>query len=92
MPITYGPALVRFSDVVGVEDAESLLEWVQQNATAEADLASCTHLHPANLQVLLAAAIAVRTWPDDVALASWLTTVLPESPRATDSFSGEIAA
>jgi hypothetical protein len=92
MPIVFARSLVRFTDAVGVEDAETLLEWVQQHPTAEADLESCTHLHPANLQVLLAAHVAVRAWPADAEFARWLATVLSASPRATDLSSGDIAA
>lgn len=67
-----------FSQVVGVDDAEQLLAWLQQTPGAFADLQCCTHLHPANLQVLMAAATPVSVWPDDAALAAWLKTALME--------------
>lgn len=72
MPIDYQEAGPVFRGQVGVEDAETLLECLQQRPTAIADLSECEHLHPANLQVLLAANISVQAWPKDAGLAAWL--------------------
>lgn len=76
MAITYQKNLAIFSDVVGVEEAEALLEWLQKKAAARVDLAACTHMHPANLQVLMVAKPAISAWPMDSALAAWLVTAL----------------
>jgi hypothetical protein len=43
-----------FRDAVSVDEAEGLLEWLQKNPAARIDLSACAHLHPANLQVLMA--------------------------------------
>ena len=72
MGIEYKKNLAVFSDVVSVEDAEALLEWMQKKSAARVDLSACTHLHPANLQVLMAAKSVVSDWPKDIGLASWL--------------------
>jgi hypothetical protein len=40
------------------------------------DLGACTHLHPANLQVLIAAKSHIAVWPSDANLRAWLETVL----------------
>ncbi|MCV2361983.1 hypothetical protein LNV23_00800 [Paucibacter sp. DJ1R-11] len=72
MPIEYQETGPVFRGLVGVEDAETLLEWLQQRPSATADLSQCEHLHPANLQVLLAANIAVQAWPKDAGLKGWL--------------------
>lgn len=76
MTIAYDRNCAVFSEVVGVEEAEALLEWLQANASAQIDLASCTHLHPANLQVLMAGQPQISAWPADADLATWLTSAL----------------
>ncbi len=76
MAIQYKKNLVLMSDVVSVEDAEALLEWLQRKPTARVDLSACTHLHPANLQVLMAAKTTVSAWPAEAGLAAWLKSAL----------------
>ena len=76
MPIEYRKSLAMFRDVVSVEDAEALLEWLQKRPSARADLSACGHLHPANLQVLMAANTTVVEWPKDAAFADWLKSAL----------------
>jgi len=77
MAVEFDNNEARFRDVVSVEDAEALLEWLQNKPSARIDLADCTHLHQANLQVLMAATPAISAWPRDKALASWLEAALP---------------
>jgi hypothetical protein len=79
MAIEYRKNLVRFIDVVTVDDAEALLEWLQKKPAARVDLAACTHLHPANLQVLMVAAPVVAAWPKDATFADWIKSAL--APR-----------
>ena len=76
MPIEFQKKAAVFRDVVGVDEAEGLLEWLQQKPKARVDLAACTHLHPANLQVMMAARPIVSQWPEDVSLRAWLEPVL----------------
>ena len=76
MAIEYQQKLATFSGVVSVEEAEALLEWLQKNSAARVDLSACTHLHPANLQVLMVAKPAISAWPTDSALATWLRSAL----------------
>jgi hypothetical protein len=76
MSIEYSEQTAAFSDVVGVDDAERLLEWLQTNPAARVDLSACTHLHPANLQVLMAARPTIGAWPRDADLAGWLRPAL----------------
>jgi len=76
MGMEFRKKLVLLSDAVGVEDAEKLLEWLQGKPAAKVDLSACTHLHPANIQVLLAAGVPVSDWPRDTALSDWLKPVL----------------
>lgn len=76
MGIEFQKKAVRLVDVVGVEAAETLLEWLQKHPRGKIDLASCTHLHAANLQVLMAAGRPISLWPDDADLRGWLQSVL----------------
>ena len=76
MPIEYKKNQAVFRDIASVDEAEGLLEWLQKKPAARVDLAACTHLHPANLQVLMAAKSGVAVWPNDANLRSWLETAL----------------
>jgi hypothetical protein len=76
MAMEFKKKLAILSDTVGVEDAEKLLEWLQSKPAARVDLSGCTHIHPANIQVLLAAGSTVSAWPADAELTRWLKTAL----------------
>jgi hypothetical protein len=76
MPCEFKKNRVLLRDTVTVEEAETLLEWLQKQPAARVDLSACTHLHPANLQVLMAAAPKVVAWPEEAALAAWLKSAL----------------
>jgi len=76
MPITYKKNQAQLTDVVSVEDAEGLLEWLLEKPSAKVDLSGCTHLHPANLQVLMAAGCTVKALPLEGGLAAWIDTAL----------------
>jgi hypothetical protein len=72
MTITYAGDSAVFEGTVSVEEAGTLLEWVQQHPAGSADLSGCTHLHAADLQVLMAAQLRVAAWPRDENLKTWL--------------------
>jgi hypothetical protein len=76
MAMEFRKKMAVLSGAVGVDDAEKLLEWLQTKPAAQVDLAACTHIHPANLQVLMAAGVPVSAWPQEAALADWLRPVL----------------
>jgi len=76
MAIHYRKNNAVFSDVVSVDDAETLLEWLQTKKSVRVDFSACTHVHPANLQVLMVAKPAVSAWPRDIGLANWLLSAL----------------
>lgn len=80
MPITYETNAAVLADLVSVDEAEGLLQWLQATPGAPVDLAACTHLHAANLQVLMAAAPTISAWPADDALAGWLRSALGAPP------------
>jgi len=76
MPIEYKNDAAVFREMVSVEEAEGLLQWLQDKAAAKVDLGDCIHLHPANLQVLMAAKSRVTVWPFDANLRAWIEPVL----------------
>jgi hypothetical protein len=76
MAIVYKKNVAIFDDAVSVEEAEDLLDWIQKNPKGKADFSRCTHLHAADLQVLMAAKIAVAAWPQDEELKTWLLAAL----------------
>jgi hypothetical protein len=78
MTIEFRKNLALFHDVVTVEEAEPLLEWLQRKPAGRVDLSACTHLHAANLQVLMAARANVKVWPKDTSFADWLREALTE--------------
>ena len=77
MPVKFKDNRVVFLGVVGADEAEGLVGRLQQNPAAQADLSACTHMHPANLQVLMAAGTKVWAWPVAEELGVWLKTALP---------------
>ena len=76
MSIEFKKNRVIFRDVARVEEAEALLEALQKNPSAKVDLSACTHLHTANLQVLMVARPSIDSWPQNPELRTWLEAVL----------------
>jgi hypothetical protein len=76
MTIEFKKNQVIFKDVVSVEAAEELLEWLQKKSAAKVNFSACTHLHAANLQVLMAAKPTITAWPTEVEFSAWLQSAL----------------
>jgi hypothetical protein len=76
MGIHYQKQSARLTDIVSGEEAEELLAWLQKSSRNKLNLKACTHLHAANLQVLMAARPAISQWPDEQNLKSWLESAL----------------
>ena len=76
MPIEFKKNRAIFRDEVTVEEAEGLLEWFQDRPTAKADLAALSHLHTADLQVLMTAKAGISSWPKNAELRAWLEPAL----------------
>lgn len=76
MAIEYKKNMAIFRDIVSVDEAEGLLEWLQKKPSAKVDLEYCTHMHPANLQVLMATNSHIAFWPADENLCAWLLPTL----------------
>ena len=77
MSIEFNDNVALLQGIVSVEDAEPLLAWLTEGPERAVDLSACTHLHPANLQVLLATRARVLARSSDATLDAWLQTVLP---------------
>jgi hypothetical protein len=76
MGIVYKKNSAVFDDVVGPDEAEGLLEWLGKYPKGKIDLSSCSHLHPANLQVLMVANCSIKVRPTDQGLAAWIDSAL----------------
>jgi hypothetical protein len=72
MTIRYLKKYAALEGIVGVDDAESLAQWLQQQAAPAVNLGKCEHLHGAVLQVLLALRPAITVPPGDPLLAGVL--------------------
>ncbi len=72
MPVTLKKTVAVFDGVCAVEEAETLLAWLQENPKGRVNLKRCTHIHTAVLQVLLAFRPRVSPFPEDQDLAAWL--------------------
>ena len=71
---------ITLSGIVTVEEAENLLELLQKKPNAKLDLPACTHLHTANLQVLMAARPAIAHCPDNPELRVWIENAFEAVP------------
>jgi hypothetical protein len=76
MAIEYKKNQAKFIDVVSIDETEALVEWLQSKNNIKIDLASCSHLHSAILQVLIAVQVRIAVWPRDANLRAWLESVL----------------
>jgi hypothetical protein len=76
MPVEFKKNRAIFRDDVSVDEAEGLLEWLHTRPAAKADLSACSHMHTANLQVLMAARAGIATWPKNAELRAWLEPAL----------------
>lgn len=78
MPFTTQDNRLSAEQLLSVEDAEPLLEWLLNHPRGKLDLSACEHLHAASLQVLMAARAKIAAWPRSQMLADWLSATLTE--------------
>lgn len=76
MPIRFEGRTARFDGACAVDEAMPLAEWLEGTEAPRIDLASCTALHTALLQVLLAARPALAAEPEDAFLRAWVAPLL----------------
>lgn len=72
MSVAFAADSIRLTGDCSVEEAETLLALLQENATASIDIKDCGRLHMAVMQVLLAAARPVRGDPANAFVREWL--------------------
>lgn len=77
MAIEFKKTLAVFTEFVGVEEAEALLDWLLKNPKGRINLTDCTHIHASSLQVLMAVKPTIATEPEDEDLAMWIKTIFP---------------
>ncbi len=75
---------VRLIGACGAEEALELSEWFAKIESPKADLGTCTHLHAALLQTLLAFKPVVCVEPDDSFLRRWIAPILARKAAATE--------
>ncbi len=83
MALSFAEDLATADGACVVEDALTLLEFLQSHGNAKVDLGSCTHLHTAVLQVLLATKPKIMALPQEGFLARWLPNCLSREPIAS---------
>ncbi|NKN34331.1 hypothetical protein [Marichromatium bheemlicum] len=76
MALAFKKVTVVVSEQMTVEDAEVLLDWLIKHPRGRINLSACTHLHAANLQVLMAARPRISAWPRHAPLAAWIKAAL----------------
>ena len=76
MAIKYKGNTAVLKDVVSVEEAEGLLEWIHNTPKARIDMSKLVHIHTACLQVLMASNIKISSWPKDELLKILLEQAL----------------
>lgn len=78
MPIRFDDTIARFEGLCTIEEAEALHAWLREAEAPQADLATCTGLHGALLQLLLRRPPVLLAPPADPLLAALLPS-LPSS-------------
>lgn len=76
MPIRFENSVAHLTGVAGAAEAEELLEWLQQHPRGSIQADTCTHVHGAVLQVLMAAQPGIAGWPETEDLRTWLEAAL----------------
>ena len=61
---------------MSVEEAEELLDWLIKNPKGKLNLTNCTHIHSANLQILMVVKPTIANAPKDLDLQTWLQVAL----------------
>jgi hypothetical protein len=81
---------VRLIGDCGIDDAESVMNYIQSEAGAQVDVSAATHMHAVIVQILLAHKPLFTGVPSDTFLAAWLIPALSGGgvSRPTNIMSG----
>lgn len=78
MSIEYTENRAIFQNIVNVDEAETLLVWLQKKKEVQIDFSDCTSLHPATLQVVMAVNPKIFAWPKDTSLSLWIKSAFED--------------
>jgi hypothetical protein len=76
MPIECKKKVAYLKGVCTVEEAETLLMWLNDTPGGRINMKDCQYLHTAVLQVLLAARPLLSAQPQNEFLSRWVSTTL----------------
>ncbi|MCB6179272.1 hypothetical protein LHP98_14200 [Rhodobacter sp. Har01] len=79
MPLVIDGSLARIEGAARVDEAETLVSFLETTADPVVDLGPTNHLHTAVLQVLMAYRPALATLPEDPVLLALLRPLLGEA-------------
>jgi ABC-type transporter Mla MlaB component len=74
MPVEFKNNTAILTDLVSIEDAESLFNWLLERKKPKMDLSELSHIHTACLQLLLVFKPEIIAHPEQEDLKYWLTT------------------
>jgi len=87
VPLQLGSRTAVLSGIVTAEETEPLAAWLRAREGAKTpvrvNLATCTELHTAALQALLAARVQLSVHPVDAFLRAWVAPLLDRVPSRT---------
>ncbi len=84
MAIEYKKKSAQFVEQVDVSETDTFFQWLQANPKATVNLARCTHLHAALLQILMLTQARISAWPADSQLNQWLSTCLKRTAMVSN--------
>jgi ABC-type transporter Mla MlaB component len=74
MPVEFKNNTAKLIDLVSIEDAEALFNWLLERKKPKMDLSELSHIHTACLQLLLVFKPEIIAHPEKEDLKYWLTT------------------
>ncbi|MBH23740.1 MAG: hypothetical protein CMH57_04595 [Myxococcales bacterium] len=72
MPVTYLKTVAILPPHVEQEEAEALLQWLEEGGRRKINLKECERVHGAVLQVLMAKRPTISVEPSDEEVRAWL--------------------
>jgi len=76
MPITYTPTTAHLPPTTNAEEAEPLLQWLEEHPDGDLDLSEAESMHTVVVNVLLSMRPRVSEPPTAPRLAAWLVPAL----------------
>ncbi|BAU22811.1 hypothetical protein THC_0415 [Caldimicrobium thiodismutans] len=72
MPLQIKNRIVKFIDIVTIEDTETLFNWFLEKKQGKIDMSKCRHIHTAILQLLMIFKPKIEKLPEDNDLKKWI--------------------